>query len=518
MLVPEQGITISTNLNHIQFRFCIMYCRLIRGWCCTVPSAVLHFTNQLHGGTLIIMLSEENQTPSNESETELHALSESQRAAVRTYCSVTESESLADAVHALSVTNWNVQDALEQYLNRQVTNGDEVVRGQNVASIQSSQSVVRARSNITLPQRRRTHWLLRLLLSPLRVLWALFRRFNFSLWRLFGGHARALAEAGRGPAWERFKTMYEARHGATHPRFFEGSLLSAVANAQSEAAFVLVYLHSESHSSTRSFCARILAHPSFIAATDSIDIVFWAGDVAQRDGAAAQTALRAAGFPYLALVNPPSQSILPSSSNNSLPPLSSQYFGRVLTSLTAPYTSSVSVEDTTAWLQTSITTHRALLDRVREARASRARDRRIIAEQDLEYQESLRADRERERLAREEQERTELEEKRLQEREIRRRRKKETFGNEPEKGIGICSIMLRLPNGTRVQRRFGKDEFLERVFDWAEVNCVDIEVACLVSQYPRKRFRYPEDANVTLDAAGLFPSAALMLEERLDDE
>lgn len=460
------------------------------------------------------MIREDNSTSANNDSTAVfQALSDSQQAAVRTYCSVTESESITDAVQVLSGSQWNVQDALEQYLNREAGNSNDSPGGND-----SNRSVATIRTVPTRPQRHRTHWLLRVLLSPLRVLWAVLRRFNFSLWRLFGGHAHALTEAGHGPAWERFKNVYEAQHGVAHPRFFEGSLLTAIASAQSEAAFVLVYLHSESHAATRSFCARILAHPSFIAATNSADIIFWAGDVSQRDGAAAQTALRAAGFPYLALVNPPSQSVRANASNSSLPPLSSYHFGRVLASLAAPYTSSISAEDAIAWLRTSVSTHRQLLDRVREARASRERDRQIIAEQNLEYQESLRADRERERLAREEQERTEIEERRIQEREIRRRRKKETLGAEPEKGPGICSIMLRLPNGTRVQRRFGKEDCLERVFDWAEVNSVDIEVACLVSQYPRKRYRYPEDADLTLGAAGLFPTAALMLEERIDQE
>ncbi len=56
------------------------------------------------------------------------------------------------------------------------------------------------------------------------------------------------------------------------------------------------------------------------------------------------------------------------------------------------------------------------------------------------------------------------------------------------------------------------------MFDWAEVNCVDIEVACLVTSYPRRSFRYPEDAGLSLKEAGLLPSAMLLLEERGDAE
>jgi hypothetical protein len=100
----------------------------------------------------------------------------------------------------------------------------------------------------------------------------------------------------------------------------------------------------------------------------------------------------------------------------------------------------------------------------------------------------------------------------------RRERKRAALGTEPEKAPGVCTVMLRLPAGGRASRRFRGEDAVEAVFDWAEGECgVDVEVACLVATHPRKVFRYPEDAGMTVSEAGFFPSAALLLEERADD-
>lgn len=435
----------------------------------------------------------------------LEALTDEQRGAVQTYCAVADSQSPNDAIAALSAANWDVQEAVERFLS-----GDAIAPRANAAPTIGAPSSRAVR--VTPP--RRTHWLLAALLSPLRVLWAVVRRVNTLLWRAFGGHARALADA-RGRPWERFITVYEARHGSSHPPFFQGGILDALAAAQTDARFLVVYLHAEAHSSTPAFCRRVISDEGFAAAATAPDVLFWAGDVSMRDGAAAQTALRAPGFPYIALVQPPTRAVRIAAA---LPPLSATHFGRVLASRSGPAASGMSGEGAATWLTAAVAANRALLERVRETREARERDRQLIAEQNAEFQESLRADRERERLVREERERAENETRKVEERETRRRRKKESLGEEPEKAPGICSVVLRLPNGTRVQRRFGKDDVLERVFDWAEVNLVDIEVACLVTAYPRKRFRYPEDAGISLIDAGLFPSANLLLEERVEDE
>jgi hypothetical protein len=174
-------------------------------------------------------------------------------------------------------------------------------------------------------------------------------------------------------------------------------------------------------------------------------------------------------------------------------------------------------KSTVNWLASVQRENAGLLNQVRSEREQRESARLLRQEQDREFARSLEEDRARERARGEAEERTRAEAARIREREIARERKCASMAAEPDKGPGIASIVLRLPGGERSSRRFDKDAPLEQVFDWAEVNHVDIELACLVSSYPRKSFRYPEDAHLTLLEAGFFPSAMLLLEERPEE-
>lgn len=169
---------------------------------------------------------------------------------------------------------------------------------------------------------------------------------------------------------------------------------------------------------------------------------------------------------------------------------------------------------TVNWLSRVQQRHAGLLDGIREQRLERESARLLRQEQDEEFAASLEADRRKAREAEQERVREQTEQQRLDDVEVRRERKRQALGEEPEKGPGIASVMVRLPNGCRIGRRFSKDDALEKLFDWAEVNGVDIEVACLVMAYPRKTFLYPEDAGTSIEHAGLFPSCMLLLEER----
>lgn len=92
-----------------------------------------------------------------------------------------------------------------------------------------------------------------------------------------------------------------------------------------------------------------------------------------------------------------------------------------------------------------------------------AHEARVLrSEQDAAYRASLEADRRRAREAEEEEARREREEGERREREVRehqeredaRRRRLERLANEPDKGEGVATIMIRLPSGSRCTRRF----------------------------------------------------------------
>jgi hypothetical protein len=414
-------------------------------------------------------------------------------------------------------------------------------------------------------------WLLALA-APFRFVWSAVMRIADTVLAVLGGSARAIDVApGNTPA-RRFRAFFEAHHGTQHPAFFDGSYLGALAAAQAQLKFLLVYLHSEEHGLTREFCTRVLAHPDVVRAAND-GFVVWAGSVTQRDGAAAQYALRVSGFPFIGVVTPPRATVrVPSAHAGAVPDsgrshvhhaVSSHQYGALLACRVGPGTlvgtgsggaadtsgsggarehalqpngtasplpgggaavadtasrsSDTAAAGTVAWLAAVQRENFGLLDQVRRERDQRDSARLLRQEQDREFARSLEEDRARERAREEAEERARADAARIHDREIRRERKRASMPDEPDKGPGVASLVLRLPSGERASRRFDKDAPLEQVFDWAEVNLVDIELACLVSSYPRKIFQYPEDAHLTLQEAGFFPSAMLLLEERPDD-
>lgn len=396
------------------------------------------------------------------------------------------------------------------------------------------------------PPRREPRWLA-VLFAPLRAAWATVSRIAGVLLRLFGGQARAIELAPGDSDTRRFLAYFDDRFRApdgappaVRPAFHDGGYLAALAAAQRELKFLVVYLHSDGHPATAEFVRRVVQSPAFVAAVDAA-FVAWAGSVTHADAAAVQHALRVDAFPFIAIVAPPRGTVR--FGGAALPPLSSSNYGLMLSSISGAVLHGRRAEapadgrgrgDPVAtavvgWMDAVQRDHAQRLDAVRRERESRDSARVLRREQDEEYAATLEADRARERekaRAEEEAAAAAAEAERAQaearakddEVEQRQLRKRESLPAEPEKAAGVATVVLRLPEGDRAERRFAPGEVLETVFNWAEGCCgVDVDVACLVSSYPRKVFRYPEDGGMTLDDAGFFPSAMLLLEERTDD-
>lgn len=343
------------------------------------------------------------------------------------------------------------------------------------------------------------------IMSPFRFVWSVLSNMTTKLMQILSGPAFLIDSAPGNTPTRRFISFYESRYGDAHPDFFDGSYASALNAANNQIKFLLVYIHSESHRLTPQFCRSILNDELFIS-TANASFITWAGSVTQRDAASVHYSLRNPSFPVLAVIAG-SQLQQGDASN-------AGNYGNVLSVRSGNVLANGGAQAAVNWLARVLQRHQNILEGARQVQVSRESDRLLRQQQDEEYQAALEADREREREAQREKEEQEKEEQRLQQIEERRNRKRESLGEEPQKAPGVASIVLRLPNGTRVGRRFLQDDSLEKVFDWAEVNGVDIEVACLVMSYPRKSLRYPEDASTTLQDAGLFPSAMLLLEER----
>jgi len=83
----------------------------------------------------------------------------------------------------------------------------------------------------------------------------------------------------------------------------------------------------------------------------------------------------------------------------------------------------------------------------------------------------------------------------------------ETMEPEPPKGADISELVIRLPDGSRLERRFNKNTKLEVVYSFLKSK--GISGKKLVSNYPRKEY---SETSLTLEQAGLFPGIALIVQ------
>ncbi|KAI8904554.1 ubiquitin-related domain-containing protein [Entophlyctis helioformis] len=83
----------------------------------------------------------------------------------------------------------------------------------------------------------------------------------------------------------------------------------------------------------------------------------------------------------------------------------------------------------------------------------------------------------------------------------------------------LAKLGIRLPNGQRLIRRFRADDTVQLLCDFIEthdLSPLDLETDfVVVTPFPRKVFR---DMSQTLRAAGLYPNASIVVEERIDDD
>lgn len=459
-------------------------------------------------------------------------LSSEERNAIATFRAVTAIGSEDDARQILESYSWNLEDAVSSYLDAPADTLSRAANGLNLVSdTEHSEQHMRSTTNTIVPHangfspprtpqqgqsnqalihyrqhgsNRLPRWLLTLF-SPFRFVWSVLSNLTSQVIRLLSGPAHLIEAAPGTTPTTRFRSYYESNHGSEHPQFFEGSYISALSAANEQLRFLLVYIHSESHRLTPSFCRTIMANEAFISAVES-SFIMWAGSITQRDAAAAYNALRAPSLPLLAIVVARSR---PAASD-----MERGQFGTLVALRAGPSTVTGGADVITSWLNRVSQRHAPILDQLRAQREERESARLLRQQQDEEFAASLEADRRREQEAEEARAQEQREKTRLQQLDTRRARKKEALGQEPEKGVGITSLVVRLPDGNRIGRRFHKDDTLEKVFDWAEVNGVDIEIACLVMSFPRKRFLYPEDAGTKIGDAGMFPSCMLLLEGR----
>merc|ERR1719242_2168335 len=248
-----------------------------------------------------------------------------------------------------------------------------------------------------------------------------------------------------------FCREFDETYGATHPPFTRLGYYQALEEAKRDLRFLLVYLHCEDHQDTDRFCREVLSSQTVIQQIQDLNILFWSCSVRRAEGYKVSQALRENSYPFLALMVLRQHRMVVVARQEGL----------------------VQPEQLTNWLRNTVTEYEAFIVAARADRAERNMDREIRNQQEAEYEETLRRDQEREERGREQEERETLRRAELEKKDKIVRLKIELANKIPEEpeasGEDVVRILIKLPGGQRLERRFLLSHSLEHIYYFVSV-------------------------------------------------
>ncbi|CAL4083874.1 unnamed protein product, partial [Meganyctiphanes norvegica] len=272
-----------------------------------------------------------------------------------------------------------------------------------------------------------------------------------------------------------FFEEYESEYGSQHPSFFQGTYSQALSHAKSQLKFLLVYLHCSDHQDTPHFCRTTLSDPSVVAFLNN-SLVFWGCSVTTAEGYRVSQVLRENSYPFLALIvlRENRMTVVGRLEGTSSP---EQFIQRV---------------------QSLMRDNEAYLVIARTERQDRELTAALRREQDVAFEQSLQADREKERQRQQEREEIERKENEIREQEAAvtrerdniRRLKVEMVDQIPEEpdesSEGVLHIVVKLPQGSRLERRFLQTHSLKCLYYYIFCHPDSPDRFTVTTNFPRK--------------------------------
>jgi len=258
-----------------------------------------------------------------------------------------------------------------------------------------------------------------------------------------------------------FIAQYETAYGRDHPTFYQGAYGQVLADAKKELKFLLVYLHCDDHVSSERFCLDVMTDRDIREFVDE-NMLFWACSVTKPEGYRTSQALRENTYPFLALI------VL---KNNRM-------------TIVARIEGVVDPAVVLTRLHQGVADNEAFLVAARTDRHERNMAQSLRQQQDEAYLLSLKADQEKEKKKQDEQRKIREQElertkkiddeiKRIEDLKNQKTTAAETLKKEPPVDHpDAIRTVIKLPNGTRLERRFLKTDSLSHlhqfVFSHAE--------------------------------------------------
>ncbi|EDL41153.1 UBX domain containing 8, isoform CRA_d, partial [Mus musculus] len=284
----------------------------------------------------------------------------------------------------------------------------------------------------------------------------------------------------------------------------------ALNDAKRELRFLLVYLHGDDHQDSDEFCRNALCAPEVISLINS-RMLFWACSTNKPEGYRVSQALRENTYPFLAMIM--------------LKDRRMTVVGR-LEGLIQP-------DDLINQLTFIMDANQTYLVSERLEREERNQTQVLRQQQDEAYLASLRADQEKERKKREEKERKRRKEEEVQQQKLAEERRRQNLQEEKERKLECLppepspddpesvKIIFKLPNDSRVERRFHFSQSLTVIHDFLFSLKESPEKFQIEANFPRRVLpcvpseEWPNPP--TLQEAGLSHTEVLFVQDLTDE-
>ncbi|XP_027722935.1 FAS-associated factor 2 isoform X1 [Vombatus ursinus] len=307
-----------------------------------------------------------------------------------------------------------------------------------------------------------------------------------------------------------FMHIFEEKYGRTHPVFYQGTYSQALNDAKRELRFLLVYLHGDDHQDSDDFCRNTLCSPDVVSLINN-RMLFWACSTNKPEGYRVSQALRENTYPFLAMIM--------------LKDRRMTVVGR-LEGLIQP-------DDLINQLTFIMDANQTYLVSERLEREERNQTQVLRQQQDEAYLASLRADQEKERKKQEERERKRQKEEEVQQQKMAEERRRRNLQEEKERKSECLppepspddpesvKIIFKLPNDSRVERRFHFTQSLTVIHDFLFSLKESPEKFQIEANFPRRVLpclpseEWPNPP--TLQEAGLSQTEVLFVQDLTDD-
>ncbi|XP_045451497.1 FAS-associated factor 2 [Melitaea cinxia] len=284
-----------------------------------------------------------------------------------------------------------------------------------------------------------------------------------------------------------FINSYTSRYNP-HPVFYQGTYAQALNDAKNELRFLIVYLHSESATETQNFCRTTLSDPEVIQYINT-HALFWGCSIDTSEGWRVAQSVGGRRYPLLCVVCVREHRM----------------------TVVARSEGACSPQQLLLRLQRVVTENEPHLAAARADRVEREVTARLRAAQDEAYAESLAADQEKERrraaalaarlqLEREAKTQQQLEELRRLEVMAAREDMAALLPDEPQPGADSMTLLIRLPGGERLTRRFLYTDKTMHLYDFVFSHSQAPEEFEITTNFPK---RVIASGTATLQDVGL---------------